>query len=190
MSTVAIPQWNIRGFLPPIDPVDPVSAERSPYHVTLLDMILRFATSPDRCRVLKGFLAYRAALHNAGLIEGFQWINGSFTEQVETIEHRSPNDIDVVTFVKTPDNFIPTDDLMELFDLDTAKKRFLVDSYFVELDHEPPETLVEHSTYWYSVWSHRRNMAWKGYLQIDLGPAEDSNAQERLHLLESQLVQP
>ncbi len=188
MSTVAIPQWNIQGFLPPIDSIDPVSAERSAYHVTLLDMILRFATSPDRCRVLRGFLTYRAALHHAGLTEGFQWINGSFTEQVETLEHRSPNDIDIVTFVKTPNDFTSTGDQMELFDLDTAK-RFLVDSYFVELDHESPETLVEHSTYWYSMWSHRRNMAWKGYLRIDLGPVEDNDAQERLNLLESQLVQ-
>lgn len=66
----------------------------------------------------------------------------------------------------------------------------LVDGYFVELDHESPETLVEHSAYWYSMWSHTRNMAWKGYLQIDLSPAGDSNVQERLNLLERQLVQP
>lgn len=74
MTTVAIPQWNTLGLLPPIDPVNPTSAERSPYPMALLDVILRFATSPERCKVLKGFLDYRAALHGMGLINGFQWL--------------------------------------------------------------------------------------------------------------------
>jgi len=189
MLTVAIPQWDIQGLLPPIDPVDPVSAERSTCQVSLLDLVLRFATSPDRCKVLKGFLAYRAVLHLAGLTEGFQWINGSFTEHVETLEHRSPNDIDVVTFLKTPDDFLLTDDQLDLLEPDAAKKRFLVDSYFVEINRESPDALIERSIYWYGVWSHRRNMVWKGYLRIDLDPTEDGNAQRRLDLLESQMVQ-
>ncbi|WP_414651656.1 DUF6932 family protein [Hafnia paralvei] len=33
-----------------------------------------------------------------GLAEGFQWVDGSFTENIELIERRTPNDVDVVTF--------------------------------------------------------------------------------------------
>lgn len=186
MSTLTIPQWDRQGLLPPVDPVDPISPDRSPYQASLLDMVLRFATTPERCVVLRGFLAYRAALHRVGLVDGFQWINGSFTEHVETIEHRAPKDIDVVTFFKAHADFMPTDDQMHLLDPHVAKTRFLVDGYFVELDHESPESLVEHSIYWYGLWSHRRNMVWKGYLQIDLCPGQDRDAQDHLNRLERQ----
>lgn len=29
---------------------------------------------------------------------------------------------------------------------------------------------------WYSVWSHRRSQLWKGFVQVDLAPAEDAAA--------------
>lgn len=189
MTTVAIPEWNTLGLLPPIDPTDPTSAERSPYPVALLDVILRFATSPERCEVLKGFLDYRAALHGMGLVSGFQWLDGSFTEQVETLERRPPKDIDVVTFVRTPDDFAPTKAQFEVLDHDVAKTHFLVDSYIVEINKLPPEAIVQQSAYWYSMWSHRRNQAWKGYLQVDLNPAHDLDAFERLTQLDAQGVQ-
>lgn len=187
MTTVAIPQWNTLGLLPPIDPVDPTSAERSPYLVTLLDVILRFATSPERCKVLKGFLDYRATLHGMGLINGFQWLDGSFAEQVETLECRPPKDIDVVTFIHTPDDFAPSDEQIGVLDHDAAKTRFLVDSYFVEINQLSAEAIVQKSAYWYSMWSHRRNQTWKGYLQIDLSPVHDMDAREHLtQLVDSQ----
>lgn len=189
MTTVAIPEWNTLGLLPPIDPADPISAERSPYPVALLDVILRFATSPERRKVLNGFLDYRAALHDMGLVSGFQWLDGSFTEQVETLERRPPGDIDVVTFIHTPNNFAPTAEQIEVLNHDAAKSRFLVDSYFVEINREPPEAIVERSAYWYSMWSHRRNQAWKGYLKIDLNPEHDADARERLTQLDGREAQ-
>ena len=64
-----------------------------------------------------------------------------------------------------------------------------MDSYFVEINQEPPEVLVERSAYWYSMWSHRRNQAWKGYLQIDLNPEHDADARERLTQLDGQEAQ-
>ena len=57
-----------------------------------------------------------------------------------------------------------------------AKATFSVDSYFVELDQIPPRELVLLSSYWYSMWSHRRNQAWKGFLQVELAPNEDAEA--------------
>ena len=64
----------------------------------------------------------------------------------------------------------------DLFNHADTKARFHVDAYFVPLDDNPPEHLVERSAYWYSLWSHRRNGQWKGYLQIDLSATDDAMA--------------
>jgi hypothetical protein len=172
MTIVSIPEWNTVGLLPPINQANPISPERSPYNVALLDVIMRFATSPERRQVLLGFLDYRAALHGMGL------------------ERRPPRDIDVVTFLHTPDDFAPSDAQLEILDHDTAKASFLVDSYIVELNFLPLEAIVQQSAYWYSMWSHRRNQAWKGYLQIDLNPAYDADARARLNQLNTPELQP
>lgn len=180
MTTVTIPEWNIKGLLPPINPVQPASAERSPYPVDLLDVVMRFATSTERRKVLQGLLDFRAALHGMGLIDGFQWLDGSFMEQVERLENRAPRDIDVVTFVNVPDGFAPSDEALAAFDHDVVKEQFLVDSYLVELNLLPTDNLVRKSAYWYSMWSHRRNQDWKGYLQVDLNPIHDKEARSYL----------
>lgn len=190
MTTVSIPAWNTLGVLPPNDPLDPTSPERSPYPVPLLDVVMRFGTTAERRRVLRGFLGYRATLHGLGLIEGFQWLDGSFTEHVELLERRAPRDIDVVTFLTVPDDFNPSDDEAALIEHDAAKTKFLVDSYFVELNILEPWEIVARSAYWYSMWSHRRNQAWKGYLQVDLNPAQDQEAHDWLTQRDAEEVQP
>jgi hypothetical protein len=176
MSAVAIPVWNALGLLPPVDPADPISLERSPYPVSLRDLVMRFSTSSERMEILRGFLEYRVELHRLGLVEGFQWLNGSFTEHIELIERRHPGDIDVVTFVQTPADFAPGPDDLHLFDHDAVKARFKVDSYFIEPELLTHRELAFSSAYWYGLFSHRRTQAWKGFLQIDLAPDEDADA--------------
>jgi hypothetical protein len=178
VTTVAIPAWNSLGLLPPIDPELPISPKRSPYPVTLLDVVMRFSTSPERRSVLTGFLDYRAALHEIGICEGFQWLDGSFLEDVETLERRAPRDMDVVTFMHTPANFAGTD--LAALDPGSAKTLFQVDAYMVELDELELGELVFYSAYWYSMWSHRRNQAWKGFLQIGLPATDDAQARQWL----------
>jgi hypothetical protein len=173
---VPIPIWTAEGVLPPLDEANPVGATRAPYPVSLADLVARFATSPERCAVLQGFLAYRLALHANGYIEGFQWLDGSFMEDMETIEHRPPRDLDVVSFVHTPRAASPTTDEAEALDHDLGKARYMVDGYFVELDDLPPRQITDWSAYWYSLWAHRRNKAWKGFLQVELRPDEDAVA--------------
>jgi hypothetical protein len=136
--------------------------------------VLRFGTSRERCIILDGLLRYRAALHAEGLVSGFQWIDGSFLEQVEQIEERPPNDVDVVTFFRlsaenTAEAVLARNP--DLFDAAKTKVRFHVDAYVVQLDTEAA-FLVGSSAYWYSVWSHRRDGSWKGFVQVDLGPGE------------------
>ena len=82
------------------------------------------------------------------------------------LEKRQPRDIDVVTFLHTPENFAPVDTDLNVFDNSFAKSQYQVDAYVVELDELSSTQLVKQSAYWYSVWSHRRNQVWKGFLQI------------------------
>ena len=182
-TTVAIPAWNAQGVIPPINELDPTSAERSPYAVSLADFVLRFGQSAGRHGVLDGFLRYRAALHAVGLTQGFQWLDGSFLEQVEILEARAPNDIDVVTFFDLPGGRTQRDlqrQAPALFPATGAAHRALKDAYRVDayLEHlgKPAPRLVRQASYWYSLWAHRRNSAWKGYVQVDLAPAEDALA--------------
>lgn len=177
MSIVAIPAWNSQGLLPPVDPAaPPVSNMRSPYPVSLKDLVMRFTISPERWHVMDGFLRYRAQLHASGLVAGFQWLDGSFMEDVETLEQRAPNDIDVVTFLEVPKAFNPSPAVLQLLGHDAAKANFKVDAYFVELNLLPPGQLTSWSAYWYSVWSHRRDQVWKGFLQVELASNEDADA--------------
>ena len=189
MTRVAIPAWNANGVIPPVSSTAPASAERSPYAVSLSEFVLRFATSAKRQQILSGYLRHRSRLHAAGLATGFQWINGSFLENTEVTETRDPNDLDVVTFYSLPVGLTQRDVILaapDAFPLDPAQRTafkadFLVDPYFVSLGSRAP-LLVQQSTYWYSLWSHRRDATWKGYLQIDLDPAEDGLAAIQLRV--------
>lgn len=179
MCSDAIPECTAQGLLPPVNSADPTSVNRSPYKVSITDLVLRYAESPEREAILQGLLQYRSRLHAIGLISGFQWIDGSFAENVELIEGRPPQDVDVVTFYHLPEGRTQNDLLQgtpRLFCPDHTKTEYHVDAYFVHLDGYAPEPLVGHTTYWYSLWAHKRDGRWKGYLQIDLSPDEDGVA--------------
>ncbi len=90
MTAFPIPDWNAAGLLPPVDPRAPTRLARSPYRMALTELVLRFAHSPERRAVLEGFFAYRAALHAAGLIQGFVWLNGSFLEHMNSWSNARP----------------------------------------------------------------------------------------------------
>ena len=184
MNQNAIPDWGDDGVIPPIDPADPVSDERSPYIVSLFDLLARFGNTKPRRNILKGLLDFRAELHRAGLTQGFQWIDGSFVEDIENLENRPPGDIDVVTFFYIPDGH--TQESLgaaapHIFDTDAMNDMFGVDAYIYPLNQTALETIVKRSAYWYGIWSHRRgDLLWKGFVQIDLDDGEDERARAAL----------
>lgn len=192
MINVPIPDWTEEGVLPPVDANGPTSSARSPYEVSLVDLVQRFGTSQERIRILDGFLRYRQGLHDAGLTQGFQWLDGSYMENVEALEKRPPNDIDVVSFIDFPAGTNQQEVLSNLNEVVgilpdaqlKIKKYYHVDAYFVPMNVIPPERLVERSSYWYSMWSHRRDESWKGFLQVSLLP--DQAAREHLERLKDQ----
>lgn len=125
---------------------------------------------------------YRKALRQAGLVRGFQWIDGSFIDDVERIDGRAPRDIDVVTFFflpKAETQQTLMEGMPQLFRPEDTKDKYRVHAYYVQLDNTP-DLLVEQTTYWHSVWSHRRNGRWRGYVQIALSPSDDREAEANL----------
>lgn len=186
-----IPDWNAEGVLPPINDQNPTGFDRAPYEVTLPQVVDRFATSVERCDIFEGYLAHRAELHKMGIQSGFQWLDGSFTEDIEMLEHRSPGDIDVVAFFPVDDaliNSLGNDEINLLGgDRDMLKRDYKIDFYVQSLA-DPAESLVAMTTYWYSMWSHRRTGQWKGFLKVDLSPSQDADAGVLLSARRQELV--
>lgn len=118
-----------------------------------------------------------------GLTSGFQWLDGSFLEDIETLESRPPKDVDVVTYF-----YLPLGETQasldakagNLFDHDHVKPTYLVDAYPHVLGKPVDAIQVRRISYWYSMWSHRRNSVWKGFIQVDLDPKEDADAKKVL----------
>jgi hypothetical protein len=148
----------------------------SPYRVTLADIVDRFATSPLRIEILTGLLRYRQALREVGISAGFQWIDGSFVEDVEARRGRPPADIDVVTFVAEAQSDIANALVRGkhvLADRTHIKTRFKCDAFFVTLGSKAT-SLVSLTRYWFGLFSHQRDSKiWKGILEAPLDTLDD-----------------
>ena len=183
---MTIPEWDRNKLIPPIRPRttgrDGIeSFNRSPYVATLEELVERFAVTQERIVLIRGFLDYRTALHKAGIQRGFQWVNGSFVENVEEREDNphTPDDIDVVTYFYMPDSKI--EKIEPLFSPAETKEKFHVDAHGIELGLPLDQATASYITYWHGMWSHRkRDRMWKGFVQVDLGPTEDPPARKAL----------
>ena len=181
-----IPAFNHSHVLPPFLGESPGAlSESSPYVVSMLALTERFAHLPGRTRLVQGLLDYRADLAALGFVRGFQWLDGSFAEDVEAHQQRPPNDIDIVTFAFSPTGFSTAQitgliaDNPTLFNNAAAKEKYGCDAYVVPLD-KSPENLVKRTAYYFSLFSHRRSdQVWKGLLQIPL-ESDDALARELL----------
>lgn len=168
-----IPPFNASMVLPPFYGATPTNrAGMSPYQTSMSEIVQRFATSKGRVAILEGLLAYRKEMAKIGLVDGFQWIDGSFVEDIETSQEREPNDIDIVTFA------IPGVDKanfrswfasnMDLFNPAKTKILYKCDAYFVDM-LKPPHLLVNDTRYWFGLFGHQRTTTlWKGMLEVSL----------------------
>ena len=179
-----IPAFNLSRVLPPF--IGASATERdglSPFETTMGELVNRFATSDERARILEGLLDYREAVRQIGIVEGFQWIAGSFCEEVETIRGCPPNDVDVVTFGRRP---VPDAQWVgfflanpQVFNPVIAKQTFKSDAYYVDLSNDP-DIIVEDTTYWSGLFSHQRNShLWKGMIKVPLA-SDDAAARALL----------
>lgn len=175
-----IPAFNISGVLPPFLGTNPTQrTEMSPYAVSMVEVVRHFATSNERVDILAGLLDFRAALRAAGIVNGFQWLDGSFVEDVEKTRGRAPADVDVVTFAhrptSSPDEWKRlVQNHLDLFHPHETKKRYHCDAYFVDLDKKPL-LVVDDTRYWFGLFSHQRvTSLWKGMLSVSLQPDDDA----------------
>jgi len=179
-----IPSFDHNLVLPPHLGNPTIPADVSPYKCTSLELCERFSTSTKRIEILKGFISFRDKLQTHGIINGLQWLDGSFLEDVEIREQRSPNDLDLVTIywgydltfqAKLIQNF------PEFADSNLSKKDYLLDHYPFDAWHSP-EATVDLSRYWVQLFSHNRDAVWKGMLQIPLNtPTKDAQALQLLN---------
>lgn len=57
-----------------------------------------------------------------------------------------------------------------------------MDCYFSVLGQPVDARQVQNIAYWYSMWSHRRDGLWKGFVQVDLNPSQDADARAVLKI--------
>lgn len=182
---------NMSHTLPPFIGSDPrKKAHMSPYETNLLELIGRFAYSPQRIKILRGLLSYRSALHAIGIRNGWQWLNGSFTEDVESLRDRPPADIDLVTFLQIPGDAQAKQQVMQdnlnLFDATRARLRYGCDGYFVDID-DPVDLVIDNTRYWFGLFTHQREtLLWKGILKVAMADDNDGAALTLLNKREHQ----
>lgn len=168
----------ILNVLPPHigDPTRP--EDLSPYACTMAEICDRFPVTPKRKEILEGLLNFRAELITLG-IHGFQWLGGSFVENIEAQEIRDPGDVDVVTYVRIPADLHSLDAKFRskpaLLDRTAVKANYCVDHFLVPLCSAPTR-VVDLTRYWYGLFSHRRDRVWKGMLVVDLADLAADNA--------------
>lgn len=172
-----IPANSHDGVLPPFVPGGSPQdlAAVAPYRADLSEFAQRYSTSNERVQILQGLVAYRNALRAAGIDVGFQWLDGSFVEDCESIRGRAPSDIDLITFSVRPKhlsdngewrNFIQS--RPDLFDPETTKKTYRCDAYFVDLGSHPVQ-VVNLTRYFFGLFSHQRDTyLWKGMIEVPL----------------------
>jgi hypothetical protein len=114
----------------------------------------------------------REGLRQIGVADAFQWIDGSFSEDIETTEQRDPDDIDVVTYGLLPANLGDIQTALNahphIFNPKITKQQFSCDAYFVDMSLSA-RAVHFHTCYWLGLFSHKRvSNLWKGMLLVSL----------------------
>lgn len=173
-----IPGFDHNLVLPPHlgDPVDP--SQLSPYPCTTLELCQRLGITPERRAILRRFLDFRERMRGEGLTKGFQWLDGSFLENIEAKENRPPKDLDVVTVFWNYGRAFQQE--LKVRFPEFANPRLAKASY--GLDHFPfdagydPKVTLEQTRYWILLFSHNRQGVWKGMLRVEIDTDDDDVA--------------
>lgn len=183
-SYLSIPDFTHDGVLPPHRGDPTTGSSMSPYFTDMESIINRFCTSSKRCAIMRGFINFRNAIYNCKILEGFLWINGSYTQHLS----REPNDIDVIAFVNLPKMdpaiFMRLIEKNELHFGNTKflKDKFHCDAYPVTMTYNDgsfsADYLIRESCFWFGLFSHTREKLWKGILRVNL----QLDAEEPHHL--------
>jgi len=179
-----IPDFDHNNVIPPHlgNPID--RTHLSPYTCSILELCHKFSTSAVRIQILKNFILFRQRMTALGIVYGFQWLDGSFLENIEVSEARPPKDLDVVTFfgglsIADQTNIRAT--FPEFSNPGLAKNNFQLDHYPVDYSYHPDVT-IENTRYWIQLFTHNRVGVWKGILKLSLNtPIDDQHAFDYLN---------
>lgn len=172
-----ISSFTIDGVLPPyVGPHGPGGAfeDLSPYEVSATEVVATLGGTHNRQDILRRWLDHRSRLRAAGIVRGYQWLDGSF------LERKEPKDLDTVSFIYRPAHAVQPADWnafmlgnFSLIDRGQLKQNFRLDALFVDLDGNR-ESIVEVARYYVGLFSHRRgDDLWKGMLKVRLENAAD-----------------
>lgn len=181
-----IPSFDHNNVLPPHlgNPVD--RTHLSPYQCTILELCHKFSTSKHRISILKNFVSFRQKMTAMGVVFGFQWLDGSFMEDIEKSQNRPPTDLDVVTFfggLSIPDQTKISTVFPEFANPGLAKTTYNLDHYAVDYSYSPDVT-VEQTRYWIQLFTHNRVGVWKGIIRLPLNTSiDDQHAYDYLNSL-------
>lgn len=166
-----IPPFDHNDVLPPYLGNNPADIRAlSPYKTDIMEFCRHFATSQERIEILKGFVQFRLDCIRFGVCHGFQWIDGSFIEDIEKSDKRAPRDIDVVTFLfnlTRNQKLIIANQFKAFVNPGMSKMTYHVDHYLVEADSNPVTT-ISMVKYWNQLFGHNRKGVWKGMVKIPL----------------------
>lgn len=172
-----IPDFDHNQVLPPHLGDPRLLDELSPFPATSEEVCAKFCTSSERRAILQGWLDFRQRLSELKIVDGFQWLDGSFLEDIEASETRAPKDLDLVTFFVLPAGLSPSGfaammlaELPGFFDPDQSRQTFKLDHFAVHLQSNG-KSLVDATRYWTGLFSHRRTGVWKGMLRVELNTA-------------------
>lgn len=180
---MSIPDFDHNGVIPPFlgNPTEPKNV--APYSCSITELVEKFGFSPQRRKILYGLLDFRQNLRQSGIKKGFQWLDGSFLEDIEGKKKRAPNDLDLVTIFWGYDkkflNEVATN-FPAFCDRKRCRKEYSLDHYLLDADYNPVVT-VQGAAYWSQLFSHNRRGTRKGMLKIDLDTEnEDIQARQKL----------
>ena len=179
-----IPNFDHNNVLPPHLGNPTNRNHLSPYPCTILELCHQFSTSPERIMILKNFVTFRQRMTNEGILNGFQWLDGSFMENIESSQGRQPRDLDVVTFfggLTISQQTTIRGNFPEFANPTLAKTNYFLDHYPVDYSFSPDVT-VEQTRYWIQLFTHNRLGVWKGMLRLPLNtPFDDQHAIDYLN---------
>jgi len=175
-----VPAFTIDGVLPPfVGPTGPggAASDMSPYEVSSVEVVTALGTTTHRRAILRRWIEHRQQLRAIDVVNGFQWLDGSF------VEDKIPNDLDIVTFFHRPANALDSIALGaliagngHLFRRGQVKPAFNLDAFFVDLNSHS-EQIVSYTRYLLGLFSHRRgDSLWKGMLQVRLENVVDDES--------------
>jgi len=180
-----IPDFDHNNVLPPHLGNPTVKEHLSPYFATTLELVQKYSTSKERIDILRKFISFRERMIANNIVHGFQWLDGSFLQNIEKSEIRAPNDLDLVTFYKGLSEVElrrVRAEFPEFVSSELSKRNYMLDHYGVDYAFSPDVT-VEQTRYWLQLFSHRRvDMVWKGMLRVELNtPIIDLEALDYLN---------